>query len=429
MRKHIKLISAMLAIVMVFSFCACSKKNTGSGAVHNDAESKPEYQGTIDTPVPTTTEPADPTNTVTTEPTDSGDKTVVSYSVKDIMDISENCIGHEVTEVTNYLVNTFGLFSFELSDSNTNGNGTPQERYIRNMNVDIAVDGVIFKSIGIHALYDGTVHSIDYSVRETAIFTQNEAFDTESMYNTLYPQFCAYYGSPDDEYDSSWVEFDKNGQNGWRYYDCWISLFWGMGCQGVTGNDQLVIAIECDDPSNHVAGNTASPAPTLDAGNTVSSLNVSLSDTYDLMMEITGKDTETAEDMLNDFFAFELGNPEVGVDDNSVAVSYVYNVEVMIEGYYFYKIELDFNEDKIYYIGFTNDTDSSDILKECCSDFRKLMTDKFGVPAMEYPLSEDNDLMEFYDYHAGSMKNASLGSYYSSFTSSVWFCFTDDHLR
>ena len=81
------------------------------------------------------------------------------------------------------------------------------------------------------------------------------------------------FGDPSDDYSASWVDFDESGMNGWRYGDDgWVSIFWGVSCQGVKGNDQLVIAYEVDNPYNYVTSDPGSsgtvPTASANARNT-----------------------------------------------------------------------------------------------------------------------------------------------------------------
>ncbi len=415
MKKNKKVISLALALVMMISLCACDTKPSRSGIRHNDAQSKPE--GTVSTmtdPVATTVpDPTDPTDTQPTDPSGTSAVEPVEFTVSDIMYISELCIGLGPDQAEELLTAVLSITEYTAVDGGSTSGGAPGERFLRDIDRDIIIGGVPFKSIGIHCNPSGVVVDVDYTIREKGIFDGNEAFDSESAYNSLYPLFCGAYGDPSDDYSSTWVDFDKSGLYGWKYDQYWISLFWGMSCQSVKGNDQLVIGIEHEDPSNLLNG----------GGSTTRSVSSSYRDIYQLMENVIGMDLDAARNTVNTAFGIDIGKPSDTTGDGSGNETYTYDVDITVDDFHFNQIELDVNKDKtVYHIGFINNTDPGDKLHEDCMKIKDITAEHLDDdPTLEFPLDDDNQIIEFYDFVSGKGYVISAGAYYSDFYNSFWF--------
>ena len=425
MKRCVRALSLLLAFTLMASMCACTAKPSRSGIKHNDAQSKPEKVSGMETePVPTETDPAqtkpvdtptptpaDPTPAVNTEP--------LEMTVSDLMYISELCIGLPPVQATELLTAVLGISIFDAIDGDKGPSGVPLDRFLRNMNRDIVVEGISIKSIGMYTNIYGVVTDINFSARKTALLDSNEAFDSESYFDKLYPVFCDNYGDPDDEYSANWVDFDDSGLYGWDYSDsCWAYVFWGMGCYSVTGNDQFVLGLEHKDPSS-VTGSTA--AGTVDA---------SFEDVYELMGSVTGLDLAESEIIVETAFGMDLVDPEKTTGSNDVGTVYTYNVDITIEGYSFDQIEFDANAGNIvYHIGFINSRGTGEELHDICIDFRDMASDYLeDDPYLEYPLTDDNEFIEFYDFDLGDGDVLSTGGYYTYSYSSFWFTYEDTSL-
>ena len=432
MGKRVKLLSVLLAGAMLISCCSCSMRHKGPGVIETDLPFKPEspYGETV-YPDPTETEPTDPTETDPAPTTTSTTPTVnnggvYEMSVGDIMYISELCIGMPVEAATEFLTTVYGITSYTTSDSNYGTYGDPMERFLRDLNVDIVVAGVTFKSIGIHSTTDGFVGSVDYTMRKTAILASNEAFDSKGAYEALYPEFVKKYGDPSDDYYSMWIDFDESGMNGWRYNDdCWISIFWGVSCQGVVGNDQLVIAYECDDPYNYIVtdpGNPTTPATTRgDSDSEIASV-------CDMMDSTMGLDKGMAQSVIQGYFGITLGNPVES--DEGTGKAYTYEVNVTICGVKFNEIEIDTNSwGAVYHVGFINFTDSGETIHENVLKLCDEVNSVYGEPTMDYPLTDENEMIEFYDHDLDPNIVISVGGYYSPSYNSLWFSYDDYDLE
>ena len=433
MGKRIKFLSVLLAGAMLISFCSCARKPKGPGVLETDLPFKPEKPyGDIVDPDPTETEPTDPTETDPAPTTTATTPTVNNGGVKEltldeIMLASELCIGLTVDEGTEFLATVFGIKKYTASDSNYGTYGDPMERFLRDLDVDLVVEGVTFKSIGIHSTTDGYVGSVDYTMRKTAIFDTNEAFDSKGAYDTLYPKFVKTYGDPSDDYSASWVDFDESGMNGWRHNDdAWISIFWGVSCQGVTGNDQLVIAYECDNPYLYVSsdpGNSGT-VPTVTRGGDYDS---EISQVYDMMEGLTGLDRSMAQSTIQSFFGVNLGTPSEreGEKDGQKTYSY-YDAVITICGIDFNVVEISTNSwGAVYHISFINNMESGDTIHEYVLAMTDEVNSIFGDPSIDYPLSADNSTIEFYDHDLAPNIVVSVGGYYSGSYNSLWFSLDD----
>lgn len=434
MGKRIKLLSVLLAGAMLISFCSCSRKNKGPGVLETDLPFKPErpYSETL-YPDPTETEPTDPTETdpaptttATTPNVNNGG--VYEMTVNDVMLISELCIGMPVDVATEFITTVYGITSYTTSDSNIGDYGDPMERFLRDLDVDLVVEGVTFKSIGIHSTTDGFVGSVDYTMRKTAIFATNEAFDSKGAYDTLYPKFVKTYGDPSDEYSASWVDFAESGMNGWRYGDdCWISIFWGVSCQGVKGNDQLVIAFETENPYNYVTSDPGSTTPgTVPTATRGGDYDSEISQVYDMMNGTMGLDKGMAQSAVQGYFGVNLGTPIARDDGEDGQKTYTYNVTVTICGIDFNQIEISTNSwGAVHRISFNNNMESGDAIHEHVLALTEEVNSIFGEPTIDYPLTDDNSTIEFYDHDLEPNIVVSVGGYYTPTYNNLWFSLDD----
>ena len=436
MGKRVKILSVLLAGALLISCCSCSRKHKGPGVIETDLDFKPESPyGAIVDPIPTDPVPIDPTETdpapttTTTNPT-SVNGGVYEMTVGDIMVLSQLCIGMPVDTATEFIVTVFGITSYTTSDSNYGTYGDPMERFLRDLNVDIVVEGVTFKSIGIHSTSDGFVGSVDYTMRKTAILATNESFDSKGAYETLYPKFVAEYGDPSDDYLAQWIDFDESGMNGWRYDDnSWVSIFWGVSCQGVVGNDQLVIAFESENPYSYITSDPGStdPVPTATRGGDYDS---EISQVYDMMDSTMGLDKGMAQSVIQGYFGISLGTPSVRDGEEAGQKTYTYTATVTICGMDFDQIEISTNSwGAVYHIGFINDVDSADTIHKNVLALTEEVNSIFGDPTIDYPLSDENTTIEFYDHDLDPNIVVSVGGYYSTVYNSMWFSYDDYDLE
>lgn len=436
MGKRIKILSVLLAGAMLISFCSCSRKHTGPGVIETDLPFKPEKPyGEIVYPDPTETVPTDPT---VTDPTPAPTSTtptvnntdVYEISVGDVMYISELCVGMPVDAATELITAVYGIITYTKEDFHPGTYGDPMERFLRDLNVDIVVDGIPFKSIGIYSTADGIVKSVDYTMRKTAILDTYESFDSKGAYDTLYPRFENKYGNPSDDYYAQWIDFDESGMNGWRYNGtCWISIFWGVSCQGVVGNDQLVIAFECEDPNNYVAAEPepSGTNPTATRGGDDDS---EIFQVYEMMDSTMGLDRSMAVSVVQGYFGISLGTPSEREGSGAGQTIYTYKINVTICGINFNEVELGTNSwGAVYRIEFINNKDAPNKIHEYVLALTEEVNSIFGEPTMDYPLTDDNTMIEFYDHDLDPNIVVSVGGYYNSGYNSLWFSLDDYDLE
>ena len=416
MKRSIKTASLFLALAMMISVCSCSAKPTRSGLAHNDSV-KVEKTGKETEPVATST-PV-PTGTATPSPTtpvSSGKLDPFVISVSDLMYFSELCIGLGPDEAEELLTAVLGISSYTVCDDGSSSAGSPYERFLRDLDRDIVVSGVPFKSIGIHMNNNGAVVDVDYTIRETAIFESNEAFDSESYYNMLYPDICKAYGDPSDDYQSTWVSFDRSGMDGWKYGNYWISIFWGESCQSVKGNDQLVFGIECDNPSSVTINGGSASRPAVTS---------SFVDVYEFMENVIGMDIRSAENYFKETFGVDLSQPYDSTTDNTGISTYLYYINIAFDEFSFNDLEFDTKSDNtVYHVGFINNQESGDKLHDYCMELKDMTADYLDDdPTLEYPLNDDNNILEFYDFNVDIFNVISVGAYYSDYYNSLWFTY------
>lgn len=186
---------------------------------------------------------------------------------------------------------------------------------------------------------------------------------------------------------------------------------------------------------------TPTPTPASTSGTTATTpttsvnvedlTNYAFGDVYDLMVSLAGLTRPEAEGKIKNFFDTDIGQPSKNEGESGVSTSYIYSATVMIGGVVFNNIELDVNmEGIVYYIDFYNDLDPDDVLMGYCQYFKELLTDHLGEPYFDYPLSDDNSIIEFYDFHMDDDTYVSIGAYYTGIGySSFWLSYSDNSLR
>lgn len=190
------------------------------------------------------------------------------------------------------------------------------------------------------------------------------------------------------------------------------------------------------EPSDPTSTPTPTPAGTV-ATTPTTSVNIEdltnypFEEVYELMESIAGSTLPEAENMIMNYFDIDLGQPSENVGESGVSTSYTYSAAVMIGGVVFNNIELDVSMDGIvYYIDFFNDMDPDDVLMGYCQYYKELATDYLGEPYFEFPLEEDNSIIEFYDFHITDDSYVTVGAYYTGFSySQFWFSYSDNSLR
>ena len=436
MSKHIKLIlkavSMTVVLAMVFSMCACSRKSSGSARIQSGEQSKREANTSASTePVPTTTEPTetDPTEPpITVTPTPSTPNNTIKKdptetSVDELMFISDLCIGLDPHNAILLLTAILDIEQY-TEDESGGSSAAPTDHYLRYLSRDILVDGILFKSIGIHENENGVVRSLDFSMRETSLFETNESLDSDIAYEALYPVFCENYGDPDEDFDSDWVTFRKSGVTGWNYDDdCDVYAFWGKGAQSVTGNDQFVIGLQCYNPEEHTAAGVSGIISD-------SSGDFYIQDTFGMMYSVMGMGLDEAKARVEKFFGITLGDGEA-LDGSDRTTSYIYDATIYIEGYKFTNIELDVNSNQIvYHISLLNTEGEANELHEECLELKDLVMVIFGDPTIDNPLLDVSKDLEYYQYDLEGDNVFSVGCYYSGMgINSLWMGLENDSLK
>ena len=402
MKKSVKLISLLLLVSMVLSICACGKKKPGPGAKKIDEPFKPEHEvETTLPPEPTETDPVP--GPTTPAPTDTPAPTYGDIStIKDLIELSEGAIGMTAEETTNYLTQALGIKTFTLKDKDLTNDGKSKERYLRHLDKDIVVDGVTFKSIGMH-VNNGKVNYISYTVRVEAILAAKEPFEAKAIYDSVYPIITNAYGKELDGYTEQWIDFTKSGVSGWQHNEYTISTFWGEGCKGEAGNDQFVLVIQYkgDISQKEPTGggnrpDDTNPTTTPTDGGTVSPDQLTAEFAFSVIMLTLGQTPEQARSWLEISFNTKVKDPVTAKNGDGSYTIYAYACDLTIEGVKISQIDLLVGEgkDKVFNVNLKGQSEKKDKAIENYKMFQNKYKVLFGNPSEELH-NNDQDTVGF----------------------------------
>ena len=146
------------------------------------------------------------------------------------------------------------------------------------------------------------------------------------------------------------------------------------------------------------------------------------------MMDGTmGLDKGMAQGVIQGYFGINLGKPEErdGEYDGYKTYSY-YDAVVTICGIDFNVIEISTNSwGAVYHISFINNMESGDTIHEYVLAMTDEVNSIFGDPTMDYPLTDENSTIEFYDHDLDPNIVVSVGGYYTPTYNSLWFSLDD----
>ena len=186
MKRSTKFITLLLIASMALSVCSCGARRKGVEPVELDEYDKPEHSVETTIPEPTETEPAptepDPTTpepTTTTAP----DTKYQPGEIKDTLDLiklGESAIGMGYEDATTYLTQCLNIKEFTPVDGLFDSNNVPSERFIRYWDKNIDIDGVTYKSIGMH-MKSNKVCQVTFTMRAEPILAKDESFDSKKQ--------------------------------------------------------------------------------------------------------------------------------------------------------------------------------------------------------------------------------------------------------
>lgn len=309
MSKHIRIIAATLAVTMVMALCSCVKKNVKTQ--RNPAGRKTEFGNEWNGPDDST-------------------------SVADIIEMTEKCLGMQGDEARDYITGYFVLKDYREVDGVAGG-----YRLINlyDLDKDIVIGGVTFKSISITLNIFREVNHVSYSVRKTEIHEENEEFDIKRPFDRLQTVISAYYGNTNPSAHLPTVYCSESLKAGWYDGNYEILLHAGKGVEEVEGNDLFNLGVYCGDP------NAAKDGPEPPSDVTVppfESEDVSFGEVYEMMQSLIGLEAEEAKDKAGEFFGIELSLDSRS--DNSMWISYLYAADMYIEGIRFTVLTLQCND-------------------------------------------------------------------------------------
>ncbi len=384
MKRYIKLISMLLIASMALSVCACDVRRKGFDHIMLDEYEKPEHsvetslpEPTETVPVPTEPDPTTPDPTATAAPNTNYQSGEIKNTI-DLIKLSESAVGMGHEDATVYLTQALNLTKFTPIDGLFDKNNVPSERFLRYLDKDIVVDGVTYKSIGMHMM-SNKVYQVSFTLRAEPILAKDESFDSKGINESLSAILNAAYGNPISGYTEQWIEFDENGVTGWNDGDYIVSLFWGKGCQGNKNNDQLVLEITYKgnisnkEPSGQVPDPTGTtPAPT---GGSTSTTDITCDYVYVMSLLTLGQKVDAAKVWVESILFTKLGDPVTEKSSDKSYTTYSYSCSVKIDGRDYDQVDLyvSASTDKVYGVSFITKKDGADAIK----DYYKSVTDRF----------------------------------------------------
>lgn len=378
MKRSAKLISVVLIAAMLIATVSCAKRRKGAERIQDDGYAKQEAGLETDQTDPTETEPTQtdpdlPTPTPTPTPADTNNGST-SISAPELLTLAESVCGMTPGDAASALAKVLGIQDYTTFDSDETDDGGPLHRYMRYLDKDIISEGIVFKSISLH-MKSGIVFSVDYSMRVEGVFTQNEELDSENANTTLTRVITGKYGQPIDGYTETWVDFKKSGITGWKDGDFIISMFWGKGCQGVDGNDQLVLGVE---NTGDITPKPTSAPPTGGSGDGTYTTE------YMFVAGIIfiGGDQNTTKMFIETTFATTLGDP-VSTDKPTTSqpyTAYTYDCKIVVDGVEFNKVEIDVSDSKgiVFQVSFINSKDDANKLASYQETFAGKLSSLYG---------------------------------------------------
>lgn len=191
---HLKMLSAMLAVTMMFGVCSCSKKPESKGVVKADAYSKPELgvisgetdttteettESTVESTTESVTETSDPTNT------ESGNVEVDGLSGMLLSLIGKD---HETAAA---IIEEY--FDVELTVEEGYDEDITDDTVIYRYETDIVVDGINFGEVILMVNEDDVVCGINLDMVD--LNSDGTGTISNEEYMVLYGDLCNHFES------------------------------------------------------------------------------------------------------------------------------------------------------------------------------------------------------------------------------------------
>ena len=386
MKRSAKLISVVLIAAMLIATVSCAKRRKGAERIQDDGYAKQEAGLETDQTDPTETEPTQtdpdlPTPTPTPTPANTNKGRSRNFTVKEILTFAESVCGMTPEYAAINLAILLEINDYTTFDSDETDSGGPVHRYMRYLDKDIVCEDIVFKSISLH-MKGGRVFSVDYSMRVEGVFTQNEELDSERVNKMFTIAITTKYGQPIDGYTETWVDFNKSGITGWKDGDFIISMFWGKGCQGVDGNDQLVLGVE----------NTGdiTPKPTDPVSGGISDGTYTAEYMFVTGIVYIGCNRNSTKLLIETTFATTIGDPvnTKKLTSSSSFTTYIYECKIAVDGVEFNEVEIKVDDDTgiVYQVHFINNKDDANKLASYQQTFADKLSSLYGKT-----LTDDNN--------------------------------------
>ena len=414
MKRSTKFITLLLIASMALSVCACDIRRKGVDRIMLDEYDKPEHSVETTIPEPTETEPAptepDPT---TPEPTatNAPDTKYQPGEIKDTLDLiklGESAIGMGYEDATTYLTQCLNIKEFTPVDGLFDSNNVPSERFIRYWDKNIDIDGVTYKSIGMH-MKSNKVCQVTFTMRAEPILAKDESFDSKKVNEDLSAILTNAYGDPIPNYTEQWIDFTEKGVTGWNDGEYIVSVFWGQGCQGNKNNDQLVLEVNYNgnintkEPTGQIPDPTGTtPAPT---GGTTSSTDLTSDYVYVMSLLTLGQKVDAAKTWVESILFSKLGDPVTETSSDKSYTVYSYPCDVKIDGVKYDQVDLYVSTAKntVYNVAFL----TAKMEQDPAADYYKGVTARFKQLISTTP-DETEDPGNKYVTHFKAAENIDL---------------------
>ena len=147
------------------------------------------------------------------------------------------------------------------------------------------------------------------------------------------------------------------------------------------------------------------------------------------MERTTGLDRNMAASVIQNYFGVTLSNPTSRDGSEDGQIVYTYYANVTICGIDFNQIEISTNSwGAVFHVGFMNTKDSAATIHQNVLILVEEVNAILGEPTIDYPLTPDNTVIEFYDHDLEPNIVVSVGGYYIDGYNSLWLYYDDNDL-
>lgn len=398
MKRSSKICTWILVLSMLFVACSCTKTESTKRDRDDDSDStRSEIKNDNDE-----TEQESDVTAETSDSSQSEENVSKTYSVDDLIEVSESCLGLDTDATTEQLLNFFNISEYKRMDSGLDGGKTSSNnRELTNFDVEIAVDDIQIKSISIWCGDNRRVYEIDYRMNEGSMAMTEESLQerpmdkdlpVEEAHDYLFNYLNEKYGKP-NEIQSDFGSFNADiiEQVDWVDGDFSIAMFWGTHIKQIEGNNYLSIIVL----KSGAKDEEALPSP---------ALSDTITEISDLFETAIGSDFNTAKSLFEEFFGKTLRASEPKDKDGYLVYSCTPSVGIKIgtvtyTDIFFY---CDVASGNVAEIVFFKDSLRDSKLIEAYKAYIEALTVSFGTPSLSENDEYKNTRTDEYKPTAGN---------------------------